>query len=490
MTDTQASQQKAATPAFVSGFCDPAARIYILIAAILASALGFIDGTVVAIAMPAIRDSLGATLAQAQWVHNAYMLTLSALMLVGGAAGDRFGLARMFSWGIGLFVGASILCAIAPNATFLILARALQGIGAAVMVPGSMAIIARAYPREERGRAIGIWAAASALTTALGPIIGGFALSAGGPEMWRWIFAVNLPLGALALYLLRSRVRSDPSQPGTPIDYPGAVLITASLLALAWGLTSLQHGDTGRVLAWVGGGFALLLAFLVWEARSRHPMMRLSLFAVRNFWVVNLLCFALYGALNIVLFFLPMTLISGWGVDELQTAAAFAPLSVFISLLSARMGQLADNWGPRPLLAGGSAIVALGYALMALIAPTHAFWTGIIPAMCIVGLGMAMVVAPLSAAVMAAVHDTQAGIASGVNNAITRLAGLIWVAAVGGLAAGAYASAGGLDSFGLPSKTEGHRAATTSAFIALAWCATGLCALSAALALLTEPKRA
>ena len=489
MSDQQASSVQAAAPVSVPGFCDPAARKYILIAAILASALGFIDGTVVAIAMPAIRETLGATLAQAQWVHNAYMLTLSALILVGGAAGDRFGLARMFSLGIGAFVVASILCAVAPNATYLIVMRALQGIGAAIMVPGSMAIIARAYPKEDRGRAIGIWAAASALTTALGPIIGGLALSAGGPEMWRWIFAVNLPLGALALYLLLSRVQKDPAQPGTPIDYAGALLITLALMALARGLTSLQHGDTGQIALWIAGGAVLLLTFLWQEARSPHPMMPLTLFSVRNFWVVNLLCFTLYGALNIILFFLPMTLISGWGVDEFETAAAFAPLSVFISLLSARMGRLADTLGPRPLLAGGSAIVAAGYGLMALIAPSQAFWTGILPAMCVVGFGMAMVVAPLSTAVMAAVQDHQAGTASGVNNAITRLAGLIWVAAVGGLAAGAYADAGGLASFGVSSDSAGHGTATTSAFIALAWVATALCAISAALALLTEPRR-
>ena len=486
MNRERASSAGAAAPVFVSGFCDPAARKFILVSAILASALGFIDGTVVAIAMPAIRDTLGATLAQAQWVHNAYMLTLSALILVGGAAGDRFGLARVFGLGIALFVVASMLCAIAPNATFLIVMRAVQGVGAAIMVPGSLAIIARAYPKEDRGRAIGIWAAASALTTALGPIIGGLALSIGGPDMWRWIFAVNLPLGGLALYLLRTRVKADPGQPGAPLDYAGALLATAALLALAWGLTSLQHGDPTSVALWIAGGGLLLGAFVAVEAKSRHPMMPLDLFAVRNFWVVNLLCFTLYGALNIILFFLPMTLISGWGVDEFETAAAFAPLSVFISALSARIGRLADTYGPRPLLAGGSACVAAGYAAMALIAPAQAFWTGILPAMCLVGLGMAMVVAPLSTAVLAAVSDEQAGTASGVNNAISRLAGLIWVAAVGGLAATAYANAGGTASFGVPSATDGHGAATTAAFVALAWVAAGLCALSAGLALLTE----
>ncbi|MCE8006578.1 MFS transporter [Aestuariivita sp.] len=487
MSDTgQASSAGSAAPVSVPGFCAPQGRKFVLFAAILASALGFIDGTVVAIAMPAIRETLGATLAQAQWVHNAYLLTLSALILVGGAAGDRFGLARVFTWGIGAFVVASMLCAVAPNAEFLIVMRALQGIGAAIMVPGSMAIIARAYPKAERGRAIGIWAAASALTTALGPIIGGLALSLGGPEMWRWIFAVNLPLGALAIYLLRTRVQADPNQPGSPIDYPGALSATIALLALAWGLTSLQHGQGASVTLWIGAGLGLLVVFLIVEARSDHAMMPLTLFASRNFTVVNLLCFVLYGALNIVLFFLPMTMIAGWGIDAFQTSAAFAPLSVFIALLSARIGQLAVTWGPAPLLSGGSALAGLGYAAMALVAPYQMFWDGIVPAMCLVGLGMAMVVAPLSTTVMAAVADNQAGIASGVNNAITRLAGLIWVAAVGGLVAGVYAAAGGTDSFGVTSQTPGHAGAMTAGFQALAWFAAALCALSAGLALLTR----
>ncbi len=489
MSHKRASELGASAPVSFSGFCAPQARKYVLVAAILASALGFIDGTVVAIAMPAIRETLGATLAQAQWVHNAYMLTLSALILVGGAAGDRFGLARVFGLGIAAFVVTSLLCAIAPNATFLIIMRAIQGIGAAIMVPGSMAIIARAYPEEERGRAIGIWAAASALTTALGPIIGGLALSIGGPDMWRWIFAVNLPLGGLALYLLITRVDADPARPETPIDYTGALLIIAALMALAWGLTSLQHGADGQIVLWIAAGSALLIAFVFVEALKSHPMMPLDLFAVRNFWVVNLMCFTLYGALNIVLFFLPMTLIAGWGVSEIVTAAAFAPLTIFIAMLSARMGSLADRMGPRPLLVLGSLIVALGYAAMALVAPGQEFLTGILPAMCIVGFGMAMVVAPFSTAVMAAVDQSQAGIASGVNNAVTRLAGLIWVAAVGGLATQSYLNAGGKAAFGVVSDTAAHAEATTASFIALVWVAAALCGLSAALALLVKPKR-
>ena len=488
MTSRRASKRKAAAPFSVEAFCAPERRKYILVAAILASALGFIDGTVVAIAIPAMRATLGASLAQAQWVHNAYMLTLSALILVGGAAGDRFGLARVFGLGIATFVVASLLCAVAPHAGFLIVMRAIQGIGAAIMVPGSLALIARAYPEEDRGRAIGIWAAASALTTALGPVVGGLALSLGGPDMWRWIFAVNLPLGGLALYLLRAGVQADPARPDTPIDYAGAGLITAALMALAWGLTSLQHGATGHILMWIFAGTGLLFAFLMVEARTRHPMMPLGLFAIRNFWVVNLICFTLYGALNIILFFLPMTLIAGWGMSAIWAAAAFAPLSLFVATLSARMGALADTIGPRPVLATGCFISALGYALLAQTTPQQEYVMGILPAMGVIGVGMAVVVAPISSAVMAAVSQGQTGIASGVNNAVTRLAGLIWVAAMRGVAAQAYLGAGGLAVFGLPSDTAGHAEATTAALILLSWVAAALCAFSAALALMVTPK--
>lgn len=485
MTDDQASQARPAAPVFHQGFCDPKARPFVLVAAILASAMGFIDGTVVAIAMPAIRETLGASLSQAQWVHNAYLLTLSALILVGGAMGDRFGLARIFGLGIAFFVGASLLCAIAPDASFLIVVRALQGIGAAIMVPGSLAIIARAYPREERGRAIGIWAAASALTTALGPVIGGMALSLGGPEMWRWIFAVNLPLGGLTLYLLLSRVKSDRSDPGAGIDLPGAALATIALLCIAWGLTSAHDGAHGALGLWLGIGSLALVAFLAVEARSPHPMMPLDMFRSTTFSAVNLLCFTLYSALNIALFFLPMTLIAGWGIDEITTSLAFAPLSVFITLFSARMGKLADQYGPRPLLAGGSAIVAMGYLAMASVTPAQLFWTGILPAMCLVGMGMACVVAPLSTAVMGAVDEDRSGIASGVNNAITRMAGLISVASIGGLVAATYARAGGTATFGISSETAGHGDAMSAAFVAVALVAAGLAALSAVIAWVT-----
>ncbi len=475
--------QDAAGPDAVQGFCHAEGRPRLLLAAILASAMGFIDGSVTAIAIPAIRESLSATLPQAQWIGNAYMLTLAALVLVGGAAGDRFGTARAFGWGIAAFVATSLICAAAPTPAILIAARAAQGAAAALMVPGSLALIAKAYPEAERGRAIGTWAAASALTTALGPILGGLLLSQGGPGLWRWIFAVNLPLGLVAFALLRSSVRADPGRPDHPIDWAGAALATLGLGLLATGLT--RAGTAGAVLPSLAG-VAALAAFVVAQARGRHPMMPLSLFADRGFAVANLATFALYFALSAVLFFLPMLLVAGWGRGEVQASIAFAPLTVAIFLLSSRFGALADRVGPGPLIGGGSALVALAYAWLALAVGTESFWRGVMPPMIVAGLGMAMVVAPLSAAVMGGAGEERSGAASGINNAVSRVAGLVAVALMGAVATGAYAAAGGPLSYGeaAPSSVAtAHVSAMTEAFARVAWISAALAALAAAVAL-------
>ncbi len=481
--------QDAAGPDAVPGLCTAAARPRLLLAAILASAMGFIDGSVTAIAIPAIRESLGASLPEAQWIGNAYMLTLAALVLAGGAAGDRFGTARAFGWGIAAFVTTSLLCALAPTPAILIAARAAQGAAAALMVPGSLALIAKAYPEAERGRAIGTWAAASALTTALGPILGGLLLSQGGPGLWRWIFLVNLPLGLVALLVLRASVHADPARPGHPIDWIGAALATLGLGLLATGLTRV--GTAGAALPSLAG-VATLAAFVAAEARNRHPMMPLSLFADRGFAVANLATFALYFALSAVLFFLPMLLVAGWGRGEVEASLAFAPLTVAIFLLSSRFGALADRLGPGPLIGGGSALVALAYAWLALAVGSGAFWAGVMPPMIVAGLGMAMVVAPLSAAVMGGAGNARSGAASGINNAVSRVAGLVAVALMGAVAASAYGSAGGTLSYGEAapaSGAEGHVQAMTRAFALVAWVSAGLAGLAAVVAL-AGPRRA
>ena len=472
-----------ARPVYDAAFCEERRRPLVLAAAVLASSMGFIDGTVVSIAMPAIRQTLGATLDQATWINNAYMVTLSALILTGGAFGDRFGLGRVFSLGIGLFIATSLVCALAPNPDVLILARLAQGAGAALMIPGSLAMISRAYPREIRGRAIGIWAAASAVTTAAGPIIGGLALSFGGPEMWRWIFAINLPLGLVALVLTRRGIARDARRSGQPVDIAGALLAIAGLAAIAWALTQLEGAATSGLDPVIGAAGVIALAlFVLQEHRSAHPMMPLSLFRSPTFSAANAATFALYFGLSAILFFLPMLTVAGWDISEIEAAVAFAPLSIFVAAFSTKFGRLSDRIGPGPVIAVGSLVVALGYAALALVVPLQTYWLTVLPAMTVVGFGMGMVVAPLSTAVMGAADDSRSGIASGVNNALSRIAGLIAVAAMGSLAGFVYVRAGGAFSYGETLADPAHVVAMGSALSAIAWVSAGLAALAALVA--------
>jgi MFS family permease len=286
-------------------FCAPGNRTAILWAAILASSTGFIDTSVTSIAIPAIRTALNATLAQAQWISAAYLLSLASLVLAGGAMGDRFGTARVFAAGIWIFVAGSIACALALDAHQLIAARAAKGVGAALMVPGSMAMISRAYPKAERGRALGLWAAASTATTAFGPVLGGMLISWGAEAGWRMVFGLNLPLGLAALWMIRGRVPADRGRPGVRVDAVGAALATLGLGLLAYVLTTPTPGLVAVVVT-----VASLSAFLIWEARTKAPMIRLGLFRNRAFAMTNLVTLALYFALNGVMFYLPMTAVS------------------------------------------------------------------------------------------------------------------------------------------------------------------------------------
>lgn len=436
-----------AAPAHV---CPETRRPYVLGAAILASALGFIDGSVLAIAIPQIRDSLDASFAQAQWVANAYVLLLAALLLLGGAAGDRFGVRRTFGFGIALFTAASLACALVPSAPWLIAARVVQGAGAAVMVPCSLALIARNYPRADRGRAIGLWSSASALMTTAGPVLGGLVLT-WGDDAWRWVFAINLPLGALALLILR-RVPDDPGTHGEPLDAIGATLATVALGTFALGLTLL--GGEAIVLpagpsnpwALMGVGLALAAAFAWWEGRAAHPMVRLSLFRSRAFSGANAATLALYAALGGFLFFAPMQIIVGWGLSELYASLVFLPMGLLIAALSPPAGRWADRHGPRLPLTLGPAIVGAG--LLAVAWANHGagggagaerdFWFALLPAVALVGVGLGLTVSPLSSAVMLAVDDSASGTASGVNNMVARMANLFAIAGLGALAATAY----------------------------------------------------
>lgn len=474
-----------------------------LVAAILASALGFIDGSVVSIAIPAIRSDIGATFADAQWISNAYAVTLAALILAGGAAGDNFGLRRTFVAGIVLFVAASLACALAPGPGSLIAARAVQGIGAAIMVPGSLAIIAKAYPKKERGGAIGIWAASSALTTALGPVIGGLALSTFGPGVWRFIFAINLPLGAVAVYLLLFKVPADRPARRHALDLGGAAIATAGLGALAYGLTALsdEAGSATLPLAFAAGGILVFAGFLLWERRQSEPMVDLSLFRSAAFSGANAATFFLYFALAGILFYLPMLLIAGWGHSEAEAGLIFVPLSLAMAVMSGPIGKLSDRIGARLPIAAGSVVVAVAFAALAVAIGNgfREFWLAVFPAMILMGIGMGLVVSPLSTAVMTSVADEQTGAASGINNAVSRIAGLIAVASMGGVVAFVYASAiseaPGVPGFGeaarLPADLDAIRlAASDAAFAAVAWVTAALSALSAILAWLTIPGNA
>ena len=481
-------------------FCPQPQRRFVLVAAILASALGFIDGSVVSIAIPAIRSDIGATFTDAQWISNAYAVTLSALILAGGAAGDNFGLRRTFVVGIGIFIAASLGCALAPGPGSLIAARSVQGVGAAIMVPGSLAIIAKAYPRKERGRAIGIWAASSALTTALGPVIGGLVLSTFGDGVWRLIFAINLPLGAVAVYLLLFKVPADKPAERRNLDLGGAAIATAGLGALAYGLTALsgEAGSTALPLAFAGAGILVFAGFLYWERRQREPMVDLSLFRSAAFSGANAATFFLYFALSGILFYLPMLLIAAWGLGEAEAGLIFVPLSLAMAVMSGPVGKLSDRIGPRLPIAGGSIVVAVSFAALAIAVGSgfHDFWLAVFPAMTLMGVGMSLVVSPLSTAVMTSVADEDTGAASGINNAVSRIAGLIAVAAMGGVAAFRYASVlgetAGVPGFGepasLPADLDAVRlAASDAAFAAVAWTTAALSALSAAIAWTTIP---
>ncbi len=474
-------------------------RIYVLVAAILASSMGFIDGSVISIATPAIRANLGASLADAQWVSNAYLLLLSSVLLLGGAAGDRFGIRNVFAGGIVLFVVASLGSALAPNPALLITARAIQGLGAAFMVPSSLAIIARAYPRDERGGAIGIWSSASSFFTIAGPVIGGLVLTMLGDWAWRLVFAVNLPLGIAALVLLFWKVPADKPDADRRLDIGGAVLGTASLLLLALALTG-ESTPAGWRFALGAGGLVLAGGFLWWESRTKSPMVPLKLFREKAFSGAQGLTFALYFSLAAITFYLPTTLIAGWDVTPAEVSLVLLPLGIILTILSPFAGRLSDRFGPGPMIASGATLVAIAFLCLGLFIGIHNLWFGVLPTMILFALGMSLVVSPLSTAVMTSVADRDTGTASGVNNAVARVAGLFAVATMGGLGALVFAGflgagANGL-SFGMPAPTglaadteTARVAATDHAFAAIAYVTAALSLLSGGIAWFTLERK-
>ncbi|HEV3228105.1 MAG TPA: MFS transporter [Solirubrobacteraceae bacterium] len=409
-----------------------------LVACILGSGIVFLDGTVVNVALPAIQRDLGASLASQQWVVEAYLLTLSSLLLLGGSLDDLFERRTVFVWGVASFGACSALCAAAPNVEFLIAARALQGIAGALLVPSTLAIIMSTFREDERGAAIGSWTAWTGIATVVGPLAGGLLIDS---ISWRLIFVLNIPLVLFTLALTARHVpRSDSHQPGVRVDFLGGLLCALGLGGVVFALIEQPRLGWGSpaVAASGLGGIAALGLFVAHERRTRDPMLPLELFRSRNFAVGNLATLTMYAGLGGGLFFLGLFLQQVRGYSALAAGAAFLPITALMFTLSRRMGGLADKFGPRLFMGVGPLIAGAGLGLLLRIGTSVSYTSQLLPALVVFGLGLSLTVAPLTATVLGAVDQRHSGVASGVNNAIARVAGLIAIAALGAVVAGRF----------------------------------------------------
>ncbi|HEY3529903.1 MAG TPA: MFS transporter [Nocardioides sp.] len=414
----------------------------VILAAVLGSGMAMLDGTVVNVALKTIGKDLDASLAELQWITNGYLLLLASLILLGGALGDRIGRRRVFLIGVVWFAVASVLCGVAPNPTLLIGARVLQGIGGALLTPGSLAIIEAVFARADRGRAIGAWSGLGSIAAAIGPFVGGGLVQYAD---WRWIFLINAPLAAITVVVALKYVPETRSQADGPFDVVGAVLAALFLAGLTY---CLIEWGTSYALPALGVGITTGVAFLVVEHRSAHPMMPLGMFTSRNFSAANAMTLLVYAALGAVMFFLVIDLQTVGGYGALEAGLATLPLTVIMLFLAARGGELGARIGPRIPMTVGPLVMAVGVAWLSLVGAGTSYWTGVLPPVCVFGLGLALMVAPLTSTVLAAAPEDRTGIASGVNNAVARAGSLLAVAALPvavGLSGDQYAVAAAFD---------------------------------------------
>ncbi|HEY6449703.1 MAG TPA: MFS transporter [Candidatus Cybelea sp.] len=435
---------------------------WVLFAAILGSSMAFIDGTAVNVSLPVIQRDLHTTTGQTQWVIEGYSLFLSALILSGGALGDLYGRRRIFAIGIALFAVASLGCALAGNITALIVARCIQGIGGALSTPGSLSLISSAYDEQTRGRAIGMWSGFTSLTSAAGPVIGGWLTQ---DFSWRYVFLINVPIAIAVLSIVAFRVpESRDESADRHIDVTGAALVTLALALLVYGLIAMNAGRiSAPEVAMVCAGLVLLWLFVLFERHTPDPMVRCDLFASRAFSVANIYTFLLYAAIGGSLYFVPFVLINVHHYSPTAAGAALLPFVFSMVVLSRWSGGLVARIGPRTPLLLGSILAGLGFLALAMPGSDGSYWMTFFPAATILGLGGALFVAPLTTTVMDSVSVDHAGVASGVNNAIARTAGLIGIAALGIVVTSA------------PSYVSGFRAAMVVSAL-LAFCAGAVAA--------------